>query len=372
MTRSLIPWLLALVLTAAHAQAEDCAPSDRVRVVSTCGSRTNVSVHSMDGAERTLTRFSLPTGSMERESRRWGDEASFDGGTTWPTLDRSLRVEWGDAGCRPLRRVALGLDATARPARPWREVLQWYERTLEYHWSPAGPYEDSRFWFGDLRRQVEIRSDGGVLAAFNVTLRGNPNVELEGYDVGDGRHLLLAAWSGRGHFEGEPQWALDLDLLAIDASQFPSTRCGVQVVRGSDANRSASTAWAEMASWAALVATELESKRSPQATAARHLATRVNRQARIVGQRAFTRATEACDAYTTSLGPPTRQDLGAKAASLVKQTTALHLATEARDWPLTVEALEWGRGARGAPCAELVIQQADAGAWVQTLKQLGP
>lgn len=343
-------WLFALAAPpVAHAQGTDWR-------VATCrtGSRLDVySEVSQDegGLKCWVTRFSSlarRTPKVEVLSQEClGSLPSMDGGLRSPALDAQGEIDWGDPTCRPLQRVVPRLDARVVPARPTPAQLESLDGS-------GLRLRTSEFWREPLHRRVEVRADGGVVGAFSVELQA-PEVFLEGFDVGDGRHLLLAAHWTFAHHEGAPVGDLQVQLVPLDGARLPTARAdaGPQVLLAYTA-LPPSARWNELARWEAAVATGLEARRSSLAKDARALAVRRARQAELVVGRQFSSVLHACDTYGSASADRLNQ------AALMDAVTALHAATRAVDWPLVVEALDWN----WSTCGDLMRAQADGGSWV--------
>lgn len=335
-------WLFALaVSTTAHAQGLDAFG------LATCKTSRQLEVYAhLDqdeaGPRCELRRFTFSDGGVTAETR--SSEC-----LELPTTQGSSRtLDWVDAGCQPLRRVALRFDVKAVAGRP--TPLQ-----LEHSEQGGVPVRSEAFWQEPLHRRLEVSARGTRLAAVDVELQA-PDVLLEAFDVGDGHHLLLAVRWTFAHSEGAPvsdQW---FQLVRFDGSRLRSATddAGVQVVRVVGA-LDALVRWRELARWQDSVATALEARRSARAKEARALSNRRTRQAALVERREFTSVLEACDAFAAASADETLRD------ALVAATARLHAATRPLDWPLVVEALDWSR----STCGDLVSTQPDAGAWTQ-------
>lgn len=343
-------WVLCLIATpAAHAgSAADwfslatCRTGDRLVVSSAIAQDEG-------GLRCELTRYTFKDGAttvepLSAECLQVGAPSPLDGGAAWPALDANGVVTWSDPACRPLRRVALRLDVRVVPARPTRSRLE----------SAAGvPLRTSDFWREPLRRRVNVLGAGRVVGAFDVELQA-PEIRLDGYDVGDRRHVLVAARWTFAHHEGAPVNDLGVQLVELDGSRLPPAGDdgGTQVVRGFD-TLTAAERWREIARWQDAMAKGLEAMRAPQAIEARALATRRARQAALVGRRQFTAVLEACNRVAAA------SDDRSKRATLVEAVLALHAVTRPAEWPLAVEALDWS----WSTCGDVVHADAAGAAW---------
>jgi hypothetical protein len=295
------------------------------------------------GTTTRFTRWNLADGGVKSESSGWPPPSPetgplTDGGLPWPRLTSTSSLDWGEAGCRPLRPVRLRLDARLVPAVPGAHELDALERDgtvrLRSEW----------LWGQPLERRLEVRIDGGVVTTLDLSLAAG-EVALEGYDVGDRKHLLLAASWLFTHHEGAPVGDLAVWLAPIDASGFASARDGgasqtVVLPRGTPVDVSG---WAEATRWAEVAAQGLEARHAPRAPQLRALANRRHRQQQLAATSAFLRAQSACAAsvtHATHSGPE-------RWRPLVAAVFALRDSTRAAEWPLVVERLDWNSSSCG-------------------------
>lgn len=344
-------WVLGLITTpAVHAGGADsfdlatCRSGNRLVVAAEisqdeAGPRCELTRYTLQSAATTVERLSDECAGARTES-------PADGGAAWPTIGTDGVWRWSDPTCRPLRRVALRLDVRVMPARPTRAQLQ----------SAAGaPVRTSEFWREPLRRRVDVLGAGRSVGSFDVELQA-PEILIDGYDVGDHRHLLLAVRWTFTHHEGAPVNELAVGLVPLDASRLPTAPDdgGTQVVRAFTTLGPAER-WSELARWQGAVAKGLEAMRAPEAMKARSLAARRARQAALVGRRPIAAVLDACDRFAAV------SDDRARRAALMEAVVALQVGTAPDDWPLVVEALDWG----WSTCAEVVRSDARGAAWAE-------
>lgn len=341
-------WVLGLVLLPlAHAASPDGFGVSACRRGSTVDVWSEVS-QDEGGTSTRRGQFALGDGGVRWESMGWpppppqGGQLQ-DGGLVWPALRDDGALDWGDAGCRSLRPVRLRLDARLAPAPLGPEALE----ALQRHGAAALPALD--LWARPLARRLELTVDGGVVATLDLSLAGTA-VELEGYDVGDGRHLLLGARWTFTHNEGAPVGDLAVQLIRLDASAMRTAPDGgaVLTVRLPPSG-ARDDGWSELTRLTEAAAQALEARRSPRAPELRALASRRHRQQHLARSKAFAGAQAACTSMTldvTTAGP-------ARWQPLVGALFALHDATRAADWPLVVERLDWSRSSCGDALAAL-------------------
>ncbi|MBL8921782.1 MAG: hypothetical protein JNJ54_23190 [Myxococcaceae bacterium] len=289
------------------------------------------------GTKWASSRFAL-TPSQQR--------ARADGGPRWPLRQENESLAWEqDAGCGPLNPVPVDFDVRLVPSEPTSEELDAFERDgtrllpLNEAWEQAYQVR--------LLRSLELRSKRGVVASRRLELNGSP-VELDAFDVGDGRHALVVARWIFTHHEGAP--VRDLDFLLLPVSG-PRRTLDAGLTRELGVPE-AEFGWAELARRTRAVAKALERRRSVRAPEFRALASRRERQLTLARTPAFQGAEKACLAAANDLeGGRSRWE------ALRAAVTALRTSTAPADWPLVVDRLRW----EGTSCGDVVADQMDGG-----------
>lgn len=246
----------------------------------------------------------------------------------------------GGSVCAPLAPLKVDLDARLVPSQPTAAALDTFERdgtgallTSPFSAMPLPP----------LHRTLELRSKRTLVGTLPLSLHGSP-VEVDAFDVGDGRHTLLAVTWVSALSEGVP--VRDVEFVVIPrAAPGRDARVTLTVP-------ATEFGWPELTRWTEAVASGLERRRSASAPAFRALVTRRQRQQTLARTPAFVAASDACTTAANSevVGPDRWQPLCAA-------IDALRSLTSATDWPLVLERLEWSR----TDCLTLV-ERRDAGA----------
>ncbi|MBX7099816.1 MAG: hypothetical protein K1X89_19020 [Myxococcaceae bacterium] len=338
----LVSWVLSLAVSSL---ARAASPDDFG--VAACRRGNDLEVWTQisqdeGGTTTSRGRYSLRDGGQRWESLGWppppveGGQLE-DGGLVWPAMRNDGSLDWGDPGCASLRPVRLRLDGRLFPSPLSADFIAALER------DGLAQLRGSDLWRQPLERRLELSADGGVVARLDLSLARN-DVTLEGYDVGDRRHLLLLATWIFSFNEGAPVPDLAVRLVPLDASSMRTARDGgeVLVVRLPGVRRD-DDGWTEVTRLASAAAQALEARHSPRAAEFRALAKRRERQQVLARSRAFARAQAACTETAvnmSSAGPERWQPL-------VDAVFALHAATRPADWPLVVERLEWAQSTCG-------------------------
>lgn len=243
----------------------------------------------------------------------------------------------GGSVCAPLK---VDLDARLVPSQPTPAALDAFERdgtgallTSPFSAMPLPP----------LHRTLELRSKRTLVGTLPLSLHGSP-VEVEAFDVGDGRHVLLAVTWVSALSEGVP--VRDVEFMVI-----PRTAPGGDA-RVTLTVPATEFGWPELSRWTEAVASGLERRRSASAPTFRALVIRRQRQQTLARTAAFVAASDACNTAANAdvVGPARWQPLCAA-------IDALRSRTSATEWPLVLERLEWSR----TDCLTLVDRR-DAGA----------